>query len=87
MFSFDVITKKKLTIDTIDKELYTQVPLLVKIYKLLINETHNLIEEKADEANEYDEDEDEDAEDDENAADDDDLEDGDDKVFNSFICL
>lgn len=33
------------------------MPLLVKIYKLLINETHNLIEEKRDEAGEYEEDE------------------------------
>ena len=31
-----------------EKELFTQVPLLVKIYKLLINELHGLLEEKKD---------------------------------------
>jgi importin-9 len=38
-----------------EKELYTQVPLLVKIYKILINEIHGLLEEKKDEFDtEYD---------------------------------
>ncbi len=56
-----------------EKELYTQVPLLVKIYKLLINELHGLLEEKKDFGGE-DEDEGEceenlgDYEDDENEA-------------------
>ncbi|RNA14456.1 importin-9 [Brachionus plicatilis] len=51
-----------------DKELYTQVPLLVKIYKLLINETHGLLEEKKDFNGDYEEEEsdDEDEEEDEN---------------------
>lgn len=48
----------------LDKESYTQVPLLVKIYKLLINETHNLIEEKRDEAGEYGEEDEENGEED-----------------------
>lgn len=37
--------KKNLTLNK-EQELYTQVPLLVKIYKLLINEMHGLMEEK-----------------------------------------
>jgi hypothetical protein len=43
-----------------EKELYTQVPLLVKIYKILINEIHGLLEEKKDEfdTEEYDDGED-----------------------------
>jgi hypothetical protein len=48
---------KYFILKNIDKELYTQVPLLVKIYKLLINEVHGLLEEKADEAEDYDEEE------------------------------
>ena len=42
-----------------EKELYTQVPLLVRIYKLLINELHGLIEEKKDEQDDGDYEEDE----------------------------
>lgn len=59
--------------------MYTQVPLLVKLYKLLINETHNLIEEKkADEETEdYEGEEDEDGEGDDGDYDD---EDGEEKV-------
>jgi hypothetical protein len=58
-----------------EKELYTQVPLLVKIYKLLINEIHGLIEERKEDQDEGDyedddegeyEDDDEDGLDDEN---------------------
>lgn len=50
--------------------MYTQVPLLVKIYKLLINETHRLLEDKNDIDGDYEDDEsDEDeAEEDENAS-------------------
>lgn len=52
-----------------DKELYTQVPLLVKIYKLLINELHNQIEERKDENDDEDEyDEYEDCDDDDTSA-------------------
>lgn len=56
-----------------EQELYTQVPLLVKIYKLLINEMHGLLEEKKEEQQgeeeyedeeEGDEDEEEDEEED-----------------------
>ncbi len=60
-----------------EKELFTQVPLLVKIYKLLINELHGLLEEKKD-FNGEDEDEGEceenlgDYDDDENEAEEDD---------------
>ena len=43
-----------------EKELYTQVPLLVKIYKILINEIHGLLEEKKDDYDaEYDDEGDE----------------------------
>ena len=53
-----------------EKELYTQVPLLVKIYKLLINELHNQIEdrkdENGDEFDDYDEYDDEEVDEDEN---------------------
>jgi hypothetical protein len=45
--------------------MYTQVPLLVKIYKLLINETHGLLEEKADETGFTEEDEEGDEEEEE----------------------
>jgi importin-9 len=49
-----------------EKELYTQVPLLVKIYKLLINELNNQIEDRKEDENaedyeEYDDEEEEDA--------------------------
>lgn len=61
-----------------EKELYTQVPLLVKIYKLLINELHGLLEEKKDyqeEDGDYEEDENaEDYEDDENEVSENDIE-------------
>lgn len=48
-----------------EKELYTQVPLLVKVYKLLINELHGLLEEKKDLADDgdYEENDEEGAED------------------------
>ena len=42
-----------------EKELYTQVPLLVKIYKLLINELNNQIEDRKDDNDENGEDYDE----------------------------
>ena len=50
-----------------EKELYTQVPLIVKIYKLLINELNNQIEDRKDETNgdEYDDYDDEEGDDDE----------------------
>lgn len=49
--------------------MFTQIPLLVKIYKLIINELHSLLEEKADEEDYEEEEEgegDEDEDDDEN---------------------
>ena len=48
-----------------EKELYTQVPLLVKIYKLLINEIHGLLEERKDDGDEEFEDEEDEGEGDE----------------------
>lgn len=51
-----------------EKELYTQVPLLVKIYKLLINELHGLLEEKKDLQEEAEYDEENDYDNDENEA-------------------
>lgn len=59
--------------------MYTQVPLLVKIYKLLINETQNLMLEKAEEGNLTGDDDEEGDEEDEEDVDDDEGDD-DDKV-------
>lgn len=50
------------------------MPLLVRIYKLLINEIHNLLEEKKDEMEEYDEENEYDEEENENEAVDEDAE-------------
>jgi hypothetical protein len=62
-----------------EEELYTQVPLLVKIYKLLINELHSQIEEHKNE--EFDELDDEDDEEEyENCDDEDEDEDEDNDV-------
>ncbi len=53
--------------------MYTQVPLLVKIYKLLINEIHGLIEERKEDQDEgdYEEDDEGEYEDDEDGLDED----------------
>lgn len=51
-----------------EKELYTQVPLLVKIYKLLINELHGLLEEKKDLQEEVEDEDGEECENDESEA-------------------
>lgn len=53
-----------------EQELYTQVPLLVKIYKLLINELNGLLEEKKDEEDYEDEDEEGEEEDEDNSEED-----------------
>ena len=53
--------------------MYTQVPLLVKIYKLLINEIHGLIEERKEDQDDgdYEEDDEGEYEDEEDALDED----------------
>ena len=61
-----------------EKELYTQVPLLVKIYKLLINELNNQIEDRKDDNDENGEDYDEYDDEEEEGADEDDNNDADD---------